>query len=140
MLISGSIGQPFASDAFQCATRAHFIAHAKRNAIAVPKVELGQIAVQVLLSTVLINALHAALEDRVVALDCVRVNRSVTFATHVFIVLVANAVVARNAGLILQIFIPARRVGHDGALAIDVGADDREQSAKRGAIDMEATR
>ncbi len=39
----------------------------------VPKIELRNVAVQVLLGAVLINALHAALEDAVVALKGVRV-------------------------------------------------------------------
>ena len=42
---------------------------AKRNAVAVAKIELGEIAVQVLLAAMLVDALHPAFEDREEALD-----------------------------------------------------------------------
>lgn len=44
------------------------------DTVVVAEVELSKVAVQVLLAAVLIDALHAALEDREVALDGARVN------------------------------------------------------------------
>jgi hypothetical protein len=41
------------------------IVNAKRNAVAVAEIKLRQIAVQMLLSAMLVDALHAALEDRI---------------------------------------------------------------------------
>ena len=48
--------------------------YAKRNAVAIPKIKLGKITVQMLLAAVLIHALHAALENRVVTFDRVRMD------------------------------------------------------------------
>jgi hypothetical protein len=45
------------------------IINAKRNAIAVPEIELRQIWVQMFLGAMLIDAFHAALEDRIVTFD-----------------------------------------------------------------------
>jgi len=46
-----------------------FIVNAKLDAVAVAEIELGEIAVKVLLATVLINAVHSALKDGEIALD-----------------------------------------------------------------------
>ena len=48
------------------------IVNAKRDAVGIAEIEFGQVAVQVLLAAVLIDALHAALEDREVTFDRVR--------------------------------------------------------------------
>jgi hypothetical protein len=55
------------------ATSLRFIPAPPRNAIAVAKLELRKIAVQVLLAAMLINALHAALEDAEIAFHRVAV-------------------------------------------------------------------
>jgi hypothetical protein len=47
------------------------IVNAKRNAVAVPEIELAQISVQVLLSAMLKDAFHSALKDRIVTFDSV---------------------------------------------------------------------
>ena len=69
----GAVGQPFADDALQSFYRAVLIVNAKRDAVGVAEVKLRQVAMQVLLLAMLIDALHAALENRIVALD--RVSR-----------------------------------------------------------------
>ena len=56
--------------------RALAILDAKRRAVAVAKIKLRQVAVQMLLAGVLIDALHAALEDRIEAFDRVAVDRA----------------------------------------------------------------
>ena len=43
----------------------------------IPEIELGQVAVQVLLRAMLIDALHAALEDAEVALDRIGMNGTI---------------------------------------------------------------
>ncbi len=68
------IGKPLAFDARHSAVSALSIVHAKCNAVAVPEVELGKVAVKVLLPAMLIDALHSALEDREVAFDGVRMD------------------------------------------------------------------
>jgi hypothetical protein len=45
------------------------VVNAESNALAITKIELGKIAMEMLLAAMLVHALHAALEDRVVALD-----------------------------------------------------------------------
>src|ERR1700737_4762201 len=64
-----SIGQTLADDAFQRASGTLHIIYAKSDALAIPEMEFRKVAVQMLLAAMLINALHAALEDRIVALD-----------------------------------------------------------------------
>ena len=48
------------------------VVHAELGAVAVAEIELRQIAVQMLFAAMLIDALHAALEDREEAFDRVR--------------------------------------------------------------------
>src|SRR5437879_2704736 len=62
-LMSRLIGQTFAFNAAQQFLRAISVVHAKRDAIAVPEVEFGNIAVQMIGCAMLIDAFHAALED-----------------------------------------------------------------------------
>jgi hypothetical protein len=45
---------------------------------------------KVLLAAMLVDALHAALEDRVVALDCIRVDHALALAANVFIDVMLN--------------------------------------------------
>jgi len=45
------------------------ILDAKPGTVSIAEIELGQIAVQVLLAAMLVDALHAAFEDRVIALN-----------------------------------------------------------------------
>jgi hypothetical protein len=61
--------EPFALRAFHGRHGAGLIIKSERDAIAVTKIELAQIAVQMLFAAMLINALHAALENAVVALQ-----------------------------------------------------------------------
>ena len=62
------------------ARRTIHVIKAKLDAVIVPEIVFREIAVQVFLSTVLIDALHAAFEDRIVAFDRIRVN--VTHDVH----------------------------------------------------------
>ena len=69
-----SIGQPLSNDALQRRLGPLDVAAAQRDPVIVPKIELGNVAMQVLLGAMLIDALHAALEDAVIVLDGVRVD------------------------------------------------------------------
>jgi hypothetical protein len=77
LLVRPSIGEALADDALGCHFGALIVAVTKRCARVVAEIELGKVAVQVLFLAVLIHALHAALEDRVIALDRVGVDRDV---------------------------------------------------------------
>src|SRR5712671_4761230 len=68
-----SIGESLPDDALQRPLSALYIVNAKSNAIAVAEIELGQISVQMLLFAMLIDALHATLEDRIIAFNGVGV-------------------------------------------------------------------
>jgi hypothetical protein len=93
-----SISQPLAFDALDRFCSAHSVIHAKRDAVRIAEIELGEIAVTVLLFAMLIDALHAALEDRVVALDGVGRNDVVALAADVFVLLVVHGVMASEHG------------------------------------------
>lgn len=67
------IGQPLADNAANGNERALVIIHSGRNPVRVTEIEFCQIAVQMLLATMLVDPAHAALEDRKEALDRVRV-------------------------------------------------------------------
>ena len=62
---------------------ARAIVNAELDAIGIPEIELGEIAVKVLFSAVLVNADHAALEDAIVALDSVGADSHATLPVNV---------------------------------------------------------
>lgn len=59
-----AIGEPLAADALQGIIAAHDVIDAELRAGVVAEVEFREVAVQVLLSAVLVDVFHAALEDR----------------------------------------------------------------------------
>jgi len=67
--MSRSIGKALSDDAFDGAFGALYVIYAETNAIGTAEIKLAQIAVQMLLCAALIDAFHAALEDRIVAFD-----------------------------------------------------------------------
>ncbi len=71
--MSRSIGEPLADDTHKGALGTLHVIYAKPNAVAIAEIEFAQIAVQMALAAMLVNALHAALEDRVIALKGVGV-------------------------------------------------------------------
>ena len=73
-LRSRFIGQSLPFDAEQRAVGALDVVDAEPNAIGVPEIKLGQIAVKMLLAAMLIDADHAALENAVIAFDGVGVD------------------------------------------------------------------
>jgi hypothetical protein len=71
-----SIGQPLAFDAFERLLGALGILNAKAGTIIVTKVELSEIAMQVRLAHVVIDACDAALEDRIEILGRVDMDKA----------------------------------------------------------------
>lgn len=61
------IGEALASCTLQRDESAGAVIDADRDTIRVAEIEFGQIAVQMVFGAMLVNALHAALEDRIVA-------------------------------------------------------------------------
>lgn len=80
MLTRLPVHQALALRAFDRSNGAFNIAAAERNPVIVAEVELRQIPMQVLLAAVLIDAIHAAFEDREVAFD--RIGGHVAGAFH----------------------------------------------------------
>src|ERR1700687_1328170 len=66
---SRPIGQSLADSALNRAGGTLNIIYAEPNAVAISEIEFRKITVQMLLGAMLIDALHAALENRVVAFD-----------------------------------------------------------------------
>jgi hypothetical protein len=62
--MSCSVGEPLANNPAQCLVGAFGIVHAEGVSIVMPKIELGEVTVQVFLTDVLINAVDAALQNR----------------------------------------------------------------------------
>jgi hypothetical protein len=91
------------------------------------------------LAAVLIDALHAALEDGIVAFDSVGGDHLSTFVAAVFVIGVVHAVMAGVVTVFVEVLIPARSVGHDGGFFRDVGANDWHESADSGSVHMPAT-
>src|SRR5262249_23730180 len=124
--VSRSIGQALADDAFDRIFSPLHIVYAQPDPIVVPEVELRKIPVQVLFLTVLIHALHAALEDREVALhgvgsdDVGAALREVpdVGVAHIFVGAVGHGVVARE--ILAQVVIVLGLIGGHPAFAVHV--------------------
>ena len=70
-LTSRSIGEALPNDAFNCSFGALYVIYAKPDAIGIAEIEFCNVTVKVLFRAVLIEAFHAALENRIVAFHCV---------------------------------------------------------------------
>jgi hypothetical protein len=132
-LRSRLISEPLADDAHKGALGALNVIYAKANAIAIPKIELGKIAMQMAFAAMLVNAFHAAFEHAVEAFNGVGVNLAATifpFAmVHTFML----------GELASDRFVMTPFIGHQARLLADVGAHDAFNVRPAGAIDMEAT-
>lgn len=62
------IGKALTGSTLQGDESASAVINSQGNAVAVAEVELGKVAVQVMLCTMLVDAFHAALEDRIESL------------------------------------------------------------------------
>jgi hypothetical protein len=57
------VGQPFANHTLESLYGEGFVIHAQGNAVVIAEIVLAETAAQILLIAMLINTLHAALED-----------------------------------------------------------------------------
>ena len=120
-MISHSISGPLSDDALQGAIGTRSIINSKFDAVRISEIKFGKVAVA--FATVLIYALHAALEDAVIAFNGIRVD----IAAHIFIGLVANALMTRKVSAKRELV--ATFVGHYRGFLGDVGLDDWHISA-----------
>lgn len=125
------IGEALAADALQGIVAAFNIANTKLSAIVVAEIELGEVAEQVLLSAVLVDAFHAALEDREEAFNRVGVNA----AADIFAGGVLDRLMGRKLGAGLG--VEAAFVGVEDRRAANVGDDDLADRGRISAIDVE---
>jgi hypothetical protein len=137
-VMSRSIGEPFPNNALDGDLGALNVIYTEPDAVAIAEIVFRKISVQMLFAAMLIDALHAALEDRVVPLD--RVGVDVTAADVFAIGVVHGLMRATDICLDLEVLVPARRVSHDGAFLRHIGANDRQQVADRGPVNVEAAR
>src|ERR1700722_12849933 len=80
-----------------------------------------------------LDALHAALEDRIVALNRVRGD----LAANIFLFAVVDRIMAREVAA--RLFVLRGLVGHQASFAADIGFQDRRDLRNRHGVDMEAT-
>lgn len=95
---------------------------------------------QVVLGAMLTDAAHAALEDRIEALNRVRVDfhpltSGVEFGATVFLDGMLDAALRGELGA--DLFVELSLIGHQRRFLGDVGADDRHDLSDRRALDME---
>ena len=92
---------------------------------------------EVLLGAVLVNAFHAALEDRIVTLNRVRADDLIALATNIFLALVVHGVMAGE--LLTDRAVRNPFVRHHRGFTREIGANDRLDVRDGCAIDVEAT-
>src|SRR6266446_2800006 len=131
-VVSLPIRQPLPDNALQRSFGALYIINTEPNAIAVAEIELSKISVQVLFFAMLVDAFHAALEDRIEAFNRIGVD----VAANVFLLTVVDGFVAGKLRTNLKILTSL--VGHQGGFFRDVGANDRRNLGNGSAIHMEA--
>ncbi len=131
------IGKALAFDAQQRALGAGGIIIAGLDPVRIAKIEFCQIAVKVRLATMLVDADHAALEYREIALDGVGVDLHAGLAVGVAPFLAAvvdNAVVGE---LFADLSVLRRFIGHQVRAVVGMGAKDRNEVGLGDAVDVE---
>ena len=78
------ISQPLAFDALQGDVRARHVVNAPRNAVRMPEIKFGGVAMQVLFGAMLIDADHASFEHAVIAFNAVGVDVSAGLSVGVW--------------------------------------------------------
>src|SRR3954454_18317655 len=118
--INRSVGQSLPLHAEQHRLCASAIVNAKRDAVVVAELELGQIAAQVLLVAMLVDAFHAALEEPEIAFDGIGMNGGI-FKRNILSYAVIDRIMAGK--LLAYLGVVFRLIGHQPRLAGDVLAN-----------------
>jgi hypothetical protein len=127
-----AIGQPLSDNTRQCPVKACRIVEPSLDPGALTEVEFGQIAVEMRLGHVLVNAVNPALEDREVALGSIGVG----VIPHIFLGGVVD-------GLVAAFERPADRgvdtgvIGHEPAIGMGVTGDNRIEVVRGHVGDVE---
>lgn len=133
-MVRPPISQTLADDTSRRDFRAVHVAEPKGYAIGIPEIEFCDVAVQVLFGTMLIDALHPALEHTIETLNRISVDRPAS----VFAFAVRHVVVFGE--MLTQMRILASLIGHDVRNAVHVRFDDRQQVGGGGSFDVERAR
>ena len=112
-----SIGEALSNNAFNCTPGALYVIYAEPNAIAIAEVKFREIAVRMLFLAMLIDALHAALEDRIVTLDDVGVDD----ATHPFVSRMVDGLM--HPIFVAKLVVGSQFVAQHESFFRDIGAD-----------------
>jgi hypothetical protein len=134
--ISGTVCQAPTDDVLNHLVRAILVVNAQPNPVAVAEIKLCQIAMQMLLRAMLIDALHAALENAVEALNRVR-NSDVRRLARILKLTMVDS---------LMVFLLATNfpvtvgfVRHQVAFPADIFPQDRRAIGNGRAVNVEAT-
>jgi hypothetical protein len=119
--MSRSIGEPLAHDTFNSTFGALNVINAKPHAVAISEIEFANITMQVLLTAMLIDAFHTALEDTEVAFNGVCMH----IATDIFFVLVADAFMAGE--MTTKRIVTTPFISHHRGFFRDIGLDNRHK-------------
>jgi len=125
------IGQPLADDSSHGASGTLHVIYAQANAIAIAEIELGSVAVQMFFAAMLVDAFHAAFENRIVAFDGVGMD----FAATVLARIVVDRIVGgdiENATAVVR-----GTVGHQSRFLRHVRADDAFGGIATSVFDLE---
>src|ERR1700685_519533 len=114
-----AICQALSDDALERVRGTLRIFDAKPRTIVVAEIKLRDVAMQVLFAAMLVDALHAALEDAVVAFERVHVH----IAVDVFALVVVDLLMLGNTET-AAIFVVSRRIRHQPAFLVHVATDD----------------
>jgi hypothetical protein len=149
---SRSIGQPLADCTLNRAGGTLNVIYAEPNAVGIAEIELAQISVQMFFTAMLVDALHAALEDRIVALNGVggdggsfdnglaigaQLVSDLVPVANVFFIGVVHRFMAGE--IATNFHVVAGFVGHEIAFRADVFPQDRRNVGNGGAVNVEAT-
>jgi hypothetical protein len=86
------------------------------------------------LAAVLVDSLHAALEDAAESFNAIDVD----FAASIFASSVPNEIMLGE--VVPEVGVPTCFVGHEVSAARDIRSDDRQQIGRCGSRDMQRTR
>src|SRR5262249_55572850 len=130
---SCSIGKSLTLGASQDAIGASQVVISSLDAIGVTEVELGQVALQMDFTNVLVNAIDATLQDTEIPLNGVGVD----IASHVFLsVMIDRAMAASEVPADATVDI--RAISHEAAISVGVQSEDRMQGSGGHVRNMEA--
>src|SRR3981081_1589229 len=131
-LVSRPVRETLALDTLHGKHRTFPIVDPESNTVRIAEIEFGKVAMQMLLFAMLVDAFHAALEDRIVAAN--RVRGDIT--PDVFLDAMVHRFMARK--LFANRLVELRFIGHQRGFAGNVSAQDWHHLSNRSVVNVEA--